>query len=126
MTSTRKIYKNAKTISKDFETEWIANKPGHHTTQRFERILNSNDTRQLNKLKLMIIPIEIPPTNLSTIYGLKNKKWILLGHKCMDCGKPMKDPKVLAKHSLLCRNEKEINKQQEQEILKLVKKDSKK
>jgi hypothetical protein len=44
----------------------------------------------------------------------------------MDCGKPMKEQKVLEKHSLLCKNEKEINKQEEQEILKLVKKDSKK
>ena len=105
---------------KDFETEWISVKPGQHNTKRFERILSGNDTRQKNKLQHMPIPEKIPPTNLATIYAVKNKEWKIVGHKCIDCGKPMNDPEVLSKHSLLCTNEKEINKQEEQEILNRV------
>ena len=108
--------------SPEFETEWITNKPGQHRTQRFERILANNDTRQKNILQQMPIPKEIPKTNLTTIYAMKNKLWVKVGHKCADCGKPMNDPEVVNKHSLICKNDKEINKQEEENILQLVNK----
>ena len=101
----------------DFETEWISSKPGQHNTKKFERILAVNTTRQLTKLKTMTIPTNIPPVNISTIYAVKNKQWVMIGHKCIDCGKPMNDPEVIKKHSLICKNDKEINRQEEQEIL---------
>jgi len=101
----------------DFETEWISDNPKHHNTQRFSRIMAVNDTRQLAKFKSMTIPETIPPVNITTIYAVKQKKWVLVGHKCIDCGKPMNDPEVLAKHSLVCRNDKEINRLEEQSIL---------
>jgi len=104
----------------DFETEWLTNKPGQHTTQRFERIVSNQDTRQKSKLKTMPTPQTIPKTNLTTIYAKKNKEWVKVGYKCADCGKPMNDPEVLKKHSLICKNDKEINKQEELNILNLV------
>ena len=104
----------------DFETEWITNKPGQHNTQRFERLTALHDTKQWNKLKSMPTPKEIPPPHITTIYAVKQKKWVLVGHKCIDCGKPMNDPEVIAKHSLICKNDKEINRLEEQEILDRV------
>jgi len=101
----------------DFEAEWITNKPGQHNTQRFERLTALHDTKQKNLLKLMPVPNEIPPVNITTIYAVKNKQWVMIGHKCIDCGKPMNDPEVIKKHSLICKNDKEINRQEEQEIL---------
>jgi hypothetical protein len=104
----------------DFENEWITNKPGQHNTQRFERLVALNDTKQQNKLKSMPTPKEIPPVNITTIYAVKQKKWVMVGHKCIDCGKPMNDPEVLKKHSLICKNDKEINRLEEQQILDRV------
>ena len=101
----------------DFEAEWITNKPGQHNTQRFERLTALHDTKQKNLLKLMPVPNEIPPVNITTIYAVKNKQWVMIGHKCIDCGKPMNDPEVIKKHSLICKNDKEKNRQEEQEIL---------
>jgi predicted Abi (CAAX) family protease len=101
----------------DFEAEWITNKPGQHNTQRFERLTALHDTKQKNLLKLMPVPNEIPPVHITTIYAVKNKQWVMIGHKCIDCGKPMNDPEVIKKHSLICKNDKEINRQEEQEIL---------
>jgi hypothetical protein len=109
----------------DFETEWITNKPGQHRTQRFERILANNDTRQKNRLQLVPTPKEIPPVNLATIYAMKNREWKMVGYKCIDCGKPMNDPEVLQKHSLICTNDKEINKLEEQHILDRIKRNNK-
>jgi len=106
----------------DFETEWLTNKHGQHNTQRFERIQSNHDTRQKNILESMPTPKIIPKTNLTTIYAVKNKIWTKVGYKCIDCGKPMNDPLVLEKHSLICRNDKEINRLEEEEILQRVKK----
>ena len=101
----------------DFEAEWITNKPGQHNTQRFERLTALHDTKQKNLLKHMPTPKEIPPVNITTIYAVKQKKWVMVGHKCIDCGKPMNDPEVIKHHSLICKNDKEINRLEEQEIL---------
>jgi len=101
----------------DFETEWISNKPGQHNTQRFERIQALHDTKQRNLLKSIPTPKEIPPVNITTIYAVKQKRWVMVGHKCIDCGKPMNDPEVVKKHSLICKNDKEINRLEEQMIL---------
>lgn len=106
----------------DFETEWMTNKPGQHKTQRFERILANNDTRQKNRLQSVPTPNEIPPVNLATVYAMKNREWKKVGYKCIDCGKPMNDPEVLQKHSLICTNDKEINKLEEQNYLSRVNK----
>lgn len=114
--TTKPVYK----IPRDFETEWIANKPGQHNTQRFERLLSNNDTRQKSILESMPTPIDIRPTNLATIYAVKNKQWTKVGYKCIDCGKPMNDPEVVKKHTLICTNDKKINKLEEQEILNRV------
>jgi hypothetical protein len=104
----------------DFETEWLVNKPGQHTTQRFERIVANQDTRQKSKLQSITMPKEIPKTNLTTIYAMKKGEWVKVGHKCADCGKPMNDPLVVEKHSLICKNDKEINRKEEQNILARV------
>lgn len=109
-------------ISSDFETEWLTNKPGQHNTQRFERIQANNDTRQKIKIQSMPTSQTIPKTNLTTIYAVKQGQWTTVGHKCIDCGKPMNDPLVLEKHGLICKNDKEINRLEEQEILQRVKK----
>jgi hypothetical protein len=106
----------------DFETEWIVNKPGQHSTQRFERILANQDTRQKSKLRSMLTPENIPKPNLTTIYAVKKGIWTMMGHKCIDCGKPMNDPEVVEKHSLICKNDKEINRLEEEHILQRVKK----
>ena len=103
----------------DFNTNWDP-KPGQTTTQRFERIQALHNTRQKNILDSMQIPNEIPPTKLTTIYAIKNNEWTTVGYRCLDCGKPMNDPEVLEKHSLICRNDKEINRKEEQDILSRV------
>jgi len=104
----------------DFEIEWISNKPGQHNTQKFDRLQAIHNTRQRNILKTMTIPNEIPPVNITTIYAVKQKKWVMVGHRCIDCGKPMNDPEVIKHHSLICKNDKEINRLEEESILARV------
>lgn len=122
MTTQTRQPKKPNKPARDFETEWIVNKPGQHSTQRFERIQSNHDTRQKTLLESMPTPKIIPPVNLTTIYAVKQGQWTMVGHKCIDCGKPMNDPLVLEKHSLICKNDREINRLEEQSILDRVKK----
>lgn len=103
----------------DFTAEWIA-KPGQYSTQRFERLLSLHNTKQTNKLKYMTIPTDLPLPTLHTVYAIKLGKWQKVGYRCADCGKPINDPLVISNHTLLCKNDKEINKRLEQEILERV------
>ena len=107
-------------VPRDFETEWLVDKPGQYPTQRFERLVSMNDTRQLTTFKTMTTPNNIPPPNVTTVFAIKQGKWQRMGYKCADCGKPMNDPEVVKKHPLICKNDKEINKRLEQEILDRV------
>lgn len=113
-----------KKIPKDLINDWT-DEPGKPRFSRINRMMSSNDTRQLNAYSTAEKNTN-PMPNYSTIYGLdKNKKWKDLGKKCLDCGKLLKNPKAVELHPELCDLTLKINKEsntEEQEILTKVRK----
>ncbi|CAB4153367.1 Protein of unknown function DUF1922 [uncultured Caudovirales phage] len=94
-----------------YEQEWY-DKPGKLPLSRVARIFNNNDTRQMNEIQsLEVIPDEIPKPNVVTVYGLKYKQWLLIGWRCVDCGKTMAQEETRDKHPLVCDNKIKINKE---------------
>lgn len=112
--------KSSKKIPKDLQNDWD-DQPGKARFSRISRMMASNDTRQLNTYH-MLDKHKNPTPNYSTIYGLKNKKWQELGKKCLDCGKALSKPQAIEIHPEICDHSLKINKSEQEEILKLVRK----
>lgn len=111
-----------KKIPKELVTDWD-DKPGKERFSRINRMMSSNDTRQLNTYTTST-KNENPMPNYSTIYGLdKDNKWKELGKRCLDCGKALKNSKAVELHPELCDLTLKINKEndtEEQEILSRI------
>lgn len=116
------ISKPPKNGPPDFEAEWIPNKPNQRPTQRLERIMGIQNTKQYNELRKIPMPEQIPEPKLTKIYARKDGQWQQLGYKCLDCGKPMSNQEVAEKHRLLCKVDKKINKKdlEEKHILSRI------
>ena len=64
--------------------------------------------------KMDSIPEEIPPNNMSKIFGLdENNKFKLIGYQCRDCGKTMSHETIAIEHPLICNEQIKINKLEE-------------
>lgn len=113
-----------KKIPKELINDWT-DQPGKERFSRINRMMSSNDTRQINTYSTAEKNPN-PMPNYSTIYGLdKNKKWKELGKRCLDCGKALSNPKALELHPELCDLSLKINKEnntEEVEILSKVRK----
>ena len=105
----------------ELEQDWYPNKPGQDVDARIRRIATGTDTRQKKILEKIHMPEQIPEPNVTTVYAYKNKLWQVSGFRCLDCGKLMNSLQIVEKHPLICNHGLKINKQEEEEILKLVK-----
>jgi len=83
--------------------------PGKRRFSRIERIINHTNTRQLTQLLEVPLTPNIPEPMFSTIYGWKDKKWQVLGFKCLRCHKAMSKKEILEKHPLICTLPRKIN-----------------
>lgn len=104
----------------ELEQDWYPNKPGMPNDARIKRIATNTDTRQAKLIAMTQIPENIPEPNFSIIYVWKESFWQHTGFKCLDCGKVFVKPSVLEKHPLVCNKGLKINREEEQELLKLV------
>ena len=105
----------------ELEQDWYPNKPNMEVDARIRRIATGTDTRQKKILEKIPMPEQIPQPNVTTVYAYKNKLWQVSGFRCLDCGKLMNSLQIVEKHPLICNHGLKINKQEEDEILKLVK-----
>ena len=104
----------------ELEQDWYPNKPGMENDARIKRIAAGTETRQARVLAMTQIPEEIPEPNYSTVYVWKKSLWQMSGFKCLDCGKLFPKVESLEKHPLVCNRGLKINREEEQELLKLV------
>ena len=104
----------------ELEQDWYPNKPGMPNDARIKRIAAGTETRQAKVLAMTQIPENIPEPNYSTVYVWKKSIWQLSGFKCLDCGKLFPKVESLEKHPLVCNKGLKINREEEQELLKLV------
>ncbi len=96
--------------------DWYHNKKHKDPTSRLERILLTNNTKQEQLLKKVKIPKDMPKGNFSTVFGYKKKRWEKMGYKCNDCAKVLIDEHLKDKHVLICKNQKKINKSEDEEM----------
>lgn len=108
----------------ELEQDWYPNRPGQPVDARINRIASGTNTRQQKLIEKAKPMDKIPEPNVTTVYAYKNKLWQVVGFRCMDCGKLMSDLNIIQKHPQVCSHGLKINKQEEEEILKLVRKDS--
>lgn len=99
------------------EQEWI-NHPGKPALARANRMFLHNDTRQQNILNNMENKPEIIPTpRVSHVYGKEKKQWVLVGYKCLDCGKAMAKLSTVEQHPLICDKNLKINRETEGDFM---------
>lgn len=105
----------------EMEQDWT-DKPGQRPLVRIGKLMATNNTKQKNLLKEVEHTTDIPKPNMSSVYGYNklDKEWKQLGYKCFDCGKVMSDDNLAQKHPLVCKQTLKINKEEENELLKLV------
>lgn len=108
-----------KDIPKDIQRMNWDPLPGKPNNHRIAKLIKISDNKQEELLK-DIIPTDKMPNN-SKVYTLVNGKWELQGERCLDCGKLMSKSHIIEKHPSICTQGLLINKQEEQQILKLVK-----
>jgi len=108
-----------KNLPRDFlRMDWDP-KPGQDNITRITRLMKTSDTKQEKYLRKTTIN-EISSPNLSSVLVWNNGKWVETGKRCLDCGKIMSKQLIIDKHSSICDKGLLINKEEEQEILDLV------
>lgn len=95
--------------------------PGQDNITRIQRLMITTDNKQEKELKNMTTPIntDLEP-NMSKVLVWNNNKWEVTGQRCLDCGKVMSKQTLIDKHPSICDKGLLINKQEEQELLQLV------
>lgn len=110
-----------KNLPRDFlRMDWHP-KPGQDNITRISRLMKTSDTKQEKELETVKV-IKLVEPNLSSVLVWNNGKWVETGKRCLDCGKVMSKQLVIDKHSSICDKGLLINKEEEQEILQLVRK----
>lgn len=108
------------TNTTEVSNEWYA-KPGKHKLSRLSRIIQNASTRQQ---QLVANNTETQTPDYSIIYGYDEdiKSWVQMGYKCLNCAKVLKDLELMSKHPIICSNVLKINRDEETQILDLVRK----
>lgn len=106
----------------ELEQDWHTD-PDKPTLSRINKIIGLTEMRQSEKLLQVddtTTPVE--PVGMSKVFGYDNqtKEWTHLGYRCWECGKVLREGRITEKHPLICKRTIKINKTEEDEILKLV------
>lgn len=110
-----------KSLPKEFlRMDWEA-KPGQPNITKIKKIMISTDKKQEKELK-DVSPIPDSTSNMSKVLVWNEKRWTVAGQRCLDCGKVMSKQTIIDKHASICNKALLINKQEEQELLELVRK----
>lgn len=107
----------------EFEQDWHTD-PDKPTLTRINKIIGLTEMRQSEKLLQVDTTQTVEPVEMSKVYGYDNqtKEWKQLGYRCWSCGKVLREGRITEKHPLICKRTIKINKSEEEEILKLVRK----
>lgn len=113
----------SKNCPPELEQDWHTD-PDQPTLARINKIIGLTEMRQAEKLLQIDNTQTVEPVEMSKVYGYDNKtkQWTHLGYRCWSCGKVLREGRITDKHPLICKRTIKINKSEEEEILKLVRK----
>jgi len=105
------------------EQEWYPSRPDAPLHSKIEKIVKAHTGKQKRLLENIVIPEELPPSNVHTVYVKKQQKFHIVGYKCVDCAKLMNTRDLADKHELICQKprNKLVKLQAEEEIVPIQK-----
>lgn len=112
----------SKNAPPELEQDWHSD-PDKPTLHRINKLIGLSEMRQSQQLLQVDDTTETPePVEMSKVYGYDNqtRKWQVLGNKCNECGKLLREGRITDKHPLICKRTLKIN-TDEDEILSKVK-----
>lgn len=119
--------KTSKKSIPEYEQDWFA-LPGKPTLSRINKIIGLTAQRQEERVERMkneqVEDLSVPRMSKVLGYDNQDRTWKQIGYKCFDCGKLLREGRITEKHPQICKRTLKINKTEEDDILKLVRKNN--
>jgi len=105
------------------QQEWYVSKKTAPPHSKIEKIVKAHTGKQRKLLADIEIPPVLPKSNMHTVYVKKQKRFEVVGYKCVDCAKLMATQDLADKHELICQKPRDrlVKLQAEEEVVPIQK-----